>query len=282
MEHALGPDGGVHSALNVPDVRKLRGHVRSVEPRVKHHNWDVLSLELLSQQHSTDVARSPAHVMPVVPALVGVLGGAPLSGARLGGDDDHLPSRGHLPVVVQARGNPQWAQGADIDLLQLLVKIHRRHGLMGLHEVPRIVDDDVNGLLQPLGHALHGGGVRDVHPGDDLNLPGVLLPEGGQLVGGLPPHHDDTGPVSQQLLHCGEAQAPVSSGDQYPCVLQEPPVIHTIDIEIPLVLLLLGPGVPGHLVRHAVHPVGHGAEGGGSRGGSEARCCQKGHSAQHR
>ena len=46
--------------------------------------------ELLRKDHAHDVAGCSGHVMAIVAPLILVLSFAPLAGARLAGDDDHL------------------------------------------------------------------------------------------------------------------------------------------------------------------------------------------------
>mmetsp|Transcript_37592 Transcript_37592/g.116929 ORF Transcript_37592/g.116929 Transcript_37592/m.116929 type:complete len:227 (-) Transcript_37592:401-1081(-) len=146
VQHALGADFGLHRTLSVPDLAVLARHGSAVEARVQHHHGDPSRLQLFGHQRRGDVAGRAAHVVPVVPALTGVLREAPLHGTGLAGDDDHLAALQEA-CLVELRCHTQGAQSADVDLLQSLLVVQRGDCLLLLHEVARIVDDVVERCL---------------------------------------------------------------------------------------------------------------------------------------
>mmetsp|Transcript_55823 Transcript_55823/g.141981 ORF Transcript_55823/g.141981 Transcript_55823/m.141981 type:complete len:202 (-) Transcript_55823:655-1260(-) len=163
VQHALRADVRLHGPLPVPDLGVLGGHLRAVEARVQEHDRNALRAELLRHEDGPDVTGRAAHMVAVVAALVFVLRAAPLDGACLAGDDDDLGALRQESGLVELRGNPERANTANVNLLQLLIEVHAVNGLLLLQEIPRVVDHDVQRLVDLLGHGPGAGHIHHIN-----------------------------------------------------------------------------------------------------------------------
>mmetsp|Transcript_29333 Transcript_29333/g.65676 ORF Transcript_29333/g.65676 Transcript_29333/m.65676 type:complete len:228 (-) Transcript_29333:463-1146(-) len=175
VQHTLRALGGGDRALDVPDVLVLLGHLRAVEPGVKHHHRHAFGLEFFGEESGGHVARGATHVVPVVAAFVGVLGGAPLHASSLRADHNGLGALLKKPRLEKCSVHAEGAEPADVDLFDLLLEIQAAldHGLPGPVEVAGVVDDNVERLpsLEVLRHLVHRCGVGDVDARDHLVHP---------------------------------------------------------------------------------------------------------------
>mmetsp|Transcript_48114 Transcript_48114/g.126618 ORF Transcript_48114/g.126618 Transcript_48114/m.126618 type:complete len:261 (-) Transcript_48114:50-832(-) len=208
---------------------------------MQHEHRHALRLELLCEQHRADVARRAAHVVAVVAAL-GVLREAPLGGARLRGDDDD--GSADQARLLQRRRDAQRADGADVDLLELLVKVDVGERLLLLPEVTCVVDHVVERLGDFGDHlAADGGRVGHVHARDHLHARQRV-----QVRAALAADDDHVGTLRVQLLDNRQAKPLVAAGHEHTLALQVAAVEDRIDVKVASILLLLRLFKACHLV----------------------------------
>ena len=125
VQHALGAHARIHGALNVPNVRVLRGHVGAVETGVQDSHGDAFALEFVRGKHACHVGGCFGHVMAVVTA-VGTLHRAPRQRPALRADHRHFAAAHQQLRLVQHGRHAQHAHGADVDGLDLDVRMVAR------------------------------------------------------------------------------------------------------------------------------------------------------------
>mmetsp|Transcript_32740 Transcript_32740/g.83647 ORF Transcript_32740/g.83647 Transcript_32740/m.83647 type:complete len:308 (-) Transcript_32740:122-1045(-) len=249
MHHSHGATLGIHSALLVPGILVLGGHLRLVEAGVQAGDDDTAVLELLRQQHARHVGRSLAHVVPVVMPLR-VLRRAPRDGAALRGDHRHLAALFQLAGIEQRRCHPERTHRADVDHLQLLIKVEGVNLLHRLVKVACIVDYHVQGLAHlraQLGTCVSGGDINagnNLHARDRIQLVAALAAGGDHLCALLGAFFDEV-----------ETDAAVAAGDQHARALQVAGLIHLGNVQHAgtvlrhrrrVARLLVGVAVGGH------------------------------------
>ena len=149
-----GPDAGGRSPGPWPRFGE-RGEA-AAKGGAHQQDREALAAELLGEEDAGDIACGARHVVAVVAALVRVLRGAPLARARLAqergvvgvsghqvgrartfgdrrarqpppphlrGDDDDLGAGRQLARVDEGGVDSQRADGADVDLLELLIEV---------------------------------------------------------------------------------------------------------------------------------------------------------------
>mmetsp|Transcript_27374 Transcript_27374/g.88411 ORF Transcript_27374/g.88411 Transcript_27374/m.88411 type:complete len:348 (-) Transcript_27374:39-1082(-) len=281
MQHSFGANGGIDCALLVPDGGVFLGHAGAVEARVDQQHRVPLPAQLLRQQHPGDIAGGARHVVSVVAPLVGVLGSSPIARASLRGDDDNFSSFGQLATVDQGRVDPQRTDGADVDLLELLVEVQRvgEDQLLWPVEVPGVVDHNVDWSIESFGHGLDAVSRSHIHAGEHL-----LHAQRVQLVRRRPAGDHHLRAASDQLRGDGEAEPAVAAGDEHTLALEVRPVVHRVDVQVPRVLLLLRTLEPRRLVGQREDAVrlgrrGRGRDASATRGGGgdDATGCARQH-----
>mmetsp|Transcript_976 Transcript_976/g.2753 ORF Transcript_976/g.2753 Transcript_976/m.2753 type:complete len:449 (-) Transcript_976:23-1369(-) len=247
VEHALRAHLHLHGALHVPDLLVLGGHARAVEAWVEDEHGDALGCQLLGEELGHHVGGRLGHVVSVVAAL-GVLYVAPAHGAALGGDHGNLGALLEHAGLEQGAGHAQGAHGADIDHLQLLVKVEIVEALKLLPEVARIVDDNVHLLSTERGdHGGHAGVLSHVHARDNL-----LEAQGFKLRRGLAHRSDDQGTIRLELLHQSKAQALVGARHEHALARKLRSIVEFVNVERALVVRGFMLCESSNLVRHGV------------------------------
>ena len=135
---------------------------------------------------------------------------------------------------MQGGGDAQRSDGADVDLLHLLVKVHVVQRLVLLPKVARVVDD----VIERLGHlrdhlTVDGAVVRHVDASDHLAAESVKLGRGAAT------DDDRLGALSNELLGDGEAEALIAARDEHALPLEEGAVVHRLNVQESSILLLL-------------------------------------------
>mmetsp|Transcript_63634 Transcript_63634/g.186150 ORF Transcript_63634/g.186150 Transcript_63634/m.186150 type:complete len:298 (-) Transcript_63634:655-1548(-) len=244
VEHPLGTDAGLHRAFDVPDFLVLGGHAGAVEAGVQHDHRHLRFTKLLGHQHAPYVAGCPGHVVAVVAALALVLRGAPLSRARLAGDDHHL--RPLQQVCSFERGNAsQGSKSTDINLLDGLCVLNRAEVVDNVREVTCIENDEVHRSCDLRGHLLQGLRVRHLHVRDDLLHANRL-----QLRRWLSARGNGFSTQGHKLRGDAEAQALACPHQDHALALEGGGVVHGGDVQEPIVLVLRGLCNAGLLVCH--------------------------------
>mmetsp|Transcript_352 Transcript_352/g.694 ORF Transcript_352/g.694 Transcript_352/m.694 type:complete len:202 (+) Transcript_352:671-1276(+) len=171
--------------------------------------------------------------MPVVKGASCVLHIPPRDGSALRGDEHHLAARSHQAVLDDRAGHPQDPHRADVDHLQLFREVRVIDSLRVRHEVPGVVDDDVDALAAERLHELVAAlVVRDVDALDHLVQPLYLW--GRSAARG-----NDLGPLCNQLLRDREAEAAVGSGDENHLPGELLPLVQLIELHEPVGLGVL-------------------------------------------
>lgn len=187
----------------------------------------------------------------MVPVVVagGVLGRSPADAAALAGNHDDFRPRLEEAAVDQAGAHPKRPQSTNVNGLELDGEVEVLQRLELLHEVPRVVDEDVDRAALDLGgDSLALRVVGYVDPLD--NLGGI---ESLELGAAGPDDRHELGPGFGKLLGQRQPDAPVGAGHGDPLALEEGGVVHGRDVKVPLVVLPLGPGEPSRLVGNRVH-----------------------------
>mmetsp|Transcript_40258 Transcript_40258/g.93637 ORF Transcript_40258/g.93637 Transcript_40258/m.93637 type:complete len:289 (+) Transcript_40258:91-957(+) len=172
VQHPLCSNFGFHCPFHVPNVAVFGSHLGAVEARMEQHHGYPGGPQLLGHQHPGDVAGRAAHVVPVIPTLPRILSFTPLDGASLTGDDDDFP-RFEEPRVVQFCRHTQGPKRTNVNLLEFLLAVQGCQGLFGLHEIPCVVDENVEWLRYGPCHLGHRCRVRHIHSCDDAGACGL-------------------------------------------------------------------------------------------------------------
>mmetsp|Transcript_26534 Transcript_26534/g.69249 ORF Transcript_26534/g.69249 Transcript_26534/m.69249 type:complete len:328 (-) Transcript_26534:34-1017(-) len=230
---------------------------------MEQHHRDTRRLELLGHEDPRDVTRRPTHVMPIISALASILGLSPFYRTSLAADYHDLAALQEA-CGIQRGGDAERTQPADVDLLKLLLVVQRRDGLLLFSEIASVVNADVDRGRNRLGHLLDRGRVLHIDALHDLRHAQRV-----ELAAAPADGDDHLGALGHELLDNGKAKAPVSSRHQDPLPLQVRAVVHRRDVQVTLVLLLLGPGESGDLVRQRIDAVGGGPGGVGRLAGQQ-------------
>mmetsp|Transcript_24326 Transcript_24326/g.58248 ORF Transcript_24326/g.58248 Transcript_24326/m.58248 type:complete len:261 (-) Transcript_24326:177-959(-) len=247
-------------------MRVLGGHARPTEAGVQQEHGHAVRPELFGEEDRGDVARGARHVVAVVMPLVFVLRPPPLDRPRLARDDDDL-ARGLLDeaVLEQRRGDAHRADGAHIDLLELLRRRQVAQGFLLLPEVARVVHHDVEGATalsrECLRHpchllvALHVDALHHRHALESL-----------ELLADLTDDDDDVGALRAQLPSEGEAEPLVATRDEHTLAPERRAIVHSRYVEEPGVALglcaLEALGLVGERVRTRTRGAGRGGQPG--------------------
>ena len=122
-------------------------------------------------------------VLTVSPSIF-ILSRPPLDAASLARDDDELAPLRECLRLDEGVVHPEWPQGAHVDLLHFFLEVESvlLDKLARSVEIPRVVDDDVEGAsvaLDALRNLQDGLVVRDVDAVVDVPLAHEPLDLGG-------------------------------------------------------------------------------------------------------